>query len=262
MTDIMTLAGRVVAAVDGLPGMVGVSLGGSAQAGLADGDSDIDLHVYWRAPLAEPNERAARLKAIADSVHVDIRSWGLEDHLTIKGRSAELIYVHLDDLRTHVEQAYGEGLNGEGYTTAVLYSVAECTLLHDPSGIVALIRDRLRAQYPDATRRVLLQHNPPLLQTYLKHLRLAQRRGDLLSVQHRRYTVQMVYFNLLFALNKRYHPGEKRLHIHGERCPIRPEDQTERWLKITRFSADDPELPAQLEAISNELIELVRLKLK
>lgn len=77
---------------------------------------------------------------------------------------------------------------------------------------------RLNDEFPEPTGDLILRHHTPLLGTYVRHLRLAQTRGDLLSVQHRRYTVQMVFFNLLFTLNRRYHPGESG----GYRPDLRP----------------------------------------
>ncbi|MBK9715886.1 MAG: nucleotidyltransferase domain-containing protein [Kouleothrix sp.] len=117
---------QIVATVAGLSGVVAISLGGSHSAGLADSSSDLDLHVYCREPLAPPADRATRLAQVADpgSLEVDIRDWGLEDHLRVAGRDAELIYVPLDDLRAEVERAYRAGLAGEAFTTARLYYVA------------------------------------------------------------------------------------------------------------------------------------------
>ena len=252
---------QIVGATADLPGFAAISLGGSAATGLADERSDLDLHVYWRAPLATPAERAARLAQIADagSVVVDILDWGREDNLRIGGRPAELIYTSLDEMRAEVEQAYGDGLISEGYTTARLFYIASGRPLHDPAGELSALRERLLAGYPEPTRRRLLQYHPALLRTYLGHLRLAQSRGDLLMVQHRRYTVQMVFFNLLFALNRRYHPGEKRLLIHSQGCTLQPANLAARWSRVARLAADDPELAAALGGLVDDLCGLIEV---
>ena len=252
---------QIVAAMADLSGPVAISLGGSAATGLADARSDLDLHVYWRQPLATPDERAVRLAQVADagSVEVHILSWGLEDHLCIGGRPVELIYVPLDDLRTEIEQAYGEGLITEGYTTARMFYMANGRPLYDPTGELSVLRERLLAAYPMPTRRLLLQHHPALLRMYFDHLRLAQSRGDLLMVQHRRYTLQMVFFNLLFALNQRYHPGEKRLLAHSEKCTLRPANLTARWERVARLAADDPQLAQVLGSLVDDLCMLIEV---
>jgi hypothetical protein len=67
----------------------------------------------------------------------------------------------------------------------------------------------------------------------------------------------MVFFNLLFALNRRYHPGEKRLLIHGERCPLRPDDMLARWSHAARLPADNPQLARTLEGLMDDLSTLI-----
>jgi hypothetical protein len=255
------IIGQVVAAVAELPGFAAISLGGSAATGLADGRSDLDLHVYWRAPLATPAERAARLVQIADagSVEVEILEWGREDNLRIGGRLVELVYAPIDELIAEAEQAYGAGLITEGYTTARLFYVASGRPLYDPAGELSALRERLLGAYPEPTRRLLLRYHPALLRTYLGHLRLAQARGDLLMVQHRRYTVQMVYFNLLFALNRRYHPGEKRLLIHSRSCTLLPPGLAARWERSAHLAADDPELAQVLGGLVDDLCSLIEV---
>jgi hypothetical protein len=215
--------------------------------------------VYWRAPLAEAALREQRLSAVADagSVAIGILTWGLEDHFALAGRNAELIYVSLDELLADVEQAYGAGLEGEGFTTANLNYVANGRPQYDSTGELLALRARLLAAYPEATRRRLLASHPELLRVYLAQLRRAQARGDLLYVQHRRYTAQMVFFNALFALNRRYHPGEKRLLIHAERCPLRPADCAERWSHVARIPADDMALADALGELVEDLCKLI-----
>ena len=205
---------RVAGVVGQLSGVVAVALGGSAGAGLADAASDLDFHVYWEAPLAPPDERAACLAAVADAGSLRVRdgaaSWTLEDWFAVDGRAIELIYVAWGDVPVEIEWAYREGLTGEGFTTARLYNVARGRAFHDPAGLLGAVQKRLNRAYPEATRAALLRRQPALLGVYLKQLRVAQGRGDLLFAQHRRYTLQMVFFDLLFALNRQYHPGEKR----------------------------------------------------
>ncbi len=250
---------RVVAVLVDMPHVVGVSLGGSTGTGLADASSDLDLHVYWRPPLMTPEERASRLSQIGDvgSVRVDVRSWGLEDHVGVSGRLVELIYQHFDDLWGHVEQAYTSALQDEGYTTAQLHSVANGRLLYDPSGTLLALRKRLHTEFPEATRQHLLRYHPALLRMYVNHIGRAQGRGDLLFVQHRRYTVQMLFFNLLFALNRIYHPGEKRLVQHLQRCVLQPHDCTARWLHTTTLAANDSALADALGQLVADLTTLI-----
>lgn len=252
-------AQQVAEAAIGIPGVIAVSLGGSLANDLADEQSDIDLHVYWRAPLAATAERAVCLAAVADpgTIVREVGDWGLEDHLVVGGRLAELVYVELGDLWVEVERAYGEGLAGEGFTTAVLTFAAQGRPLLDPQGELAALRARL-VTYPEPTRARVLGSHPRLLHAYLGQFRKAQGRHDLLFAQHRRYTIQMVFFNLLFALNRRFHPGEKRLLVHSERCSLRPARLAERWSEIALRPVDDMVVADMLEELVDELCELAQ----
>lgn len=252
---------RVVEVIGTLRGVIAVALGGSTAARVADVQSDLDLYVYWTEPLATAAERAARLAAVADpgSLRVGLTSWGfVEDHLAVGGRPTELIYPHWDGVRGEVERAYDVGLVGPGFTTAVLYTIAHGRPLHDPSGALGVVRDRLNRAFPEATRAALLRRGTPLLGFHLARLRQAQGRGDLLFVQQLRATLQLLYFDVLFALNRVYHPGEKRLLEHARRCPLRPVEGEAHWRSAARRSADDPALATDLAALVRELSDLVR----
>lgn len=253
---------RVVEVAGRLPGVVAVSLGGSAGAGLADAASDLDFHVYWEAPLAPPDERVARLAAVADADSLRVRdgvaSWTLEDRFAVDGHPVELIYVRWGDVPAEVEWAYREGLTGEGFTTARLYNVARGRALHDPAGVLGAVQERLNRAYPEATRAALLRRQPARLALHLQQLRVGQGRGDVLFVQHSRAKLQMIFFDLLFALNRLYHPGEKRLLAHAARCPLRPADCAARWERAARFPADVAALAEDLGALVGDLCDLVR----
>ncbi|HEX8682286.1 MAG TPA: DUF4037 domain-containing protein [Ardenticatenaceae bacterium] len=253
-----TLA-RLLVALTPLRGVEAISLGGSTQAGLADDDSDLDLHVWWLPSLVSADERAIALSPLADvgSLRVAIQSWGLEDHLSIGGTPIELIYFRLDEVQTGVAHAYGEGLDGESFTTALLYSVAQGQPLYDPTGALQEMRERLNGGFPEATFQAVLERRSPLLHVTINQVRRAQRRQDLLSVQQKRATFQGIFFNLLFTLNRCYHPGEKRLLTHSQRCLLCPSQFEERWVASARMAADDPALPNILEELADDLLHLI-----
>lgn len=245
----------------GLPGVAAIALGGSSASGLADASSDLDVYMYYRSPLAASADREVRLRPLADegTLEMDIPTFGLEDHLHVQGKLIELVYLDLDRLSAEAAQAYSQGLSSEGYTTALLYILFRSQVLHDATGEVTTLRERLRTSYPEPTRAQLLHEHPELMRYYLELLRISQGREDLLYVQQMRYNIHMIFFNLLFALNRLYHPGGKRLLAHAQQCAIQPSELAERWNNIARLGADDHALPGRLEALIDDLLRLIEV---
>ena len=247
---------RLADAVVTMPGVVAVGLGGSRASGLADEASDTDLYAFFRHPLPTAVDRHTALTAVfsAGDVREDT-TFGLEDHVVLADHLIEVVYLDLDDLTHQVDHAYADGLADEGYATAFLHTVTSSIVLADPAGDLATLRERLTT-YPEATRRRMIATLPPLLDIYLAQLDTAAARQDLTSVQQRRTHVQTVYFSLLFAVNRRYHPGEKRLLDHGESCPVRPADHRRRWTRVCRLAADSPALRRELRTLVDDLVAL------
>jgi hypothetical protein len=235
-----------------LPGIRGVLLGGSRASGFADADSDTDLYTLRRGPLPDRDARAAALAPLADGGRVvEETAWGVEDHLRITGRLVEII--HLDLATLPVDEAYGPGLAPNGYTTAFLNTLSGGLVVADPLGELAALRARL-AVYPEATRARILAQAAEELPGYLGQLKKAQSRGDWTSAVNRRSALQAAWFDALFALNRRYHPGEKRLMTHLASCSILPDAAAARWASVSLMGADDPALIEAMRSLVEELL--------
>ena len=69
--------------------------------------------------------------------------------------------------------------------------------------------------YPESLRQNIISKNMEMLHgviaSYDAQIINAYQRGDFVSVNHRISAYLASYFDIIFALNKMYHPGEKRL---------------------------------------------------
>lgn len=244
----------LAAALLPLAGVAAVALGGSRASGLADAASDTDLYALCPTGVPDAAARVRALAPLADGGRVRRETaWGDEDHLHLDGRLVEIVY--LDGSVLDVERFYDPGAEPTGYTTAFLHTLAGAVGVADPDGTLAALQERLRT-FPEATRARILAQAPSELAGYLTQLRAAQSRGDWTSVTHRRAALQTAWFDLLFALNRRYHPGEKRLLPHAETCPRRPDALRARWTAAALAPADDPGLPDALAALVDDLLAL------
>lgn len=244
----------LAAALLTVPGIVAVLLGGSRASGLDDAASDTDLYALRRGPLAADEVRAAALAPLADDGHVDAQDiWGPEDRLHISGRLVEVMHLDLDEI--DLDSAHNPGLDPNGYTTAFLFTLANGVIVADPAGELAEVQRRL-ADYPEATARRILAHAPVELAGYLDQLSKAQRRGDWASVLHRRTAWQTLWFDCLFALNRRYHPGEKRMVEHAEGLDQLPHDFGRRWRDLSMLPGTAADLMPQSQALTDDLLAL------
>lgn len=151
-----------------VPGIVGVTLGGSRARGTHTPESDTDLGLYYRPPLdvARLGELArdvagpgARVTAPGEwGPWVDGGAW-----LTVDGAAIDWIYRDVDRVRAsredaragrvrfHAQVGHPLGVPDFAYAGEIALAVA----LADPTGELAALQDATRT-YPDALRRALV----------------------------------------------------------------------------------------------------------
>lgn len=244
----------VAAALVSVPGVRAVSLGGSRAVGLDDRGSDTDLYAWYRGALADPRVRKRALGDLAaDLVSYDI--FGPEDHWHTDGRLVEVVYLDLDVIESLARDAATDGLGGEVCATAFLHTAYAGVPIDDPFGDLERLRAEL-ATFPEATRRRQFAELPLMADEFASQLAKAQSREDWPMVVRRRAGLVDVVVSLVFALNRRYHPGEKRLLVHVDACPVRPVDLVGRLEAACLTDPDDASLAPQLLALVAETAAL------
>jgi hypothetical protein len=115
-----------------------------------------------------------------------------------------------------------------GYSTSLCHSVLQATALFDRRGWFKALQNRLKSTpYPDALVEGIIKMNLPVLggtiHSYEQQIRLAFRRRDRISLNHRTTAWLASYFDILFAANRRFNPSEKRLLTHAQALPTMPD---------------------------------------
>ena len=160
--------GEVAARLAGVPGVVGVLLGGSRARRTHTAESDTDLGLYYRPPLdvAALRELARDVAAPGGNV-TEPGEWGPwvdgGGWLTVDGSAMDWIYRDLD----RVEQAWRDAERGRyafhvqaGHPLGVpdfAYpgEVALGVILADPGGELAALQHRTRAYPPALAERLV-----------------------------------------------------------------------------------------------------------
>jgi hypothetical protein len=213
----LALARRLGAAFADLREVEAVALGGSHANLVADAGSDIDLYVYapgGEVAVARRVEIAAQARGAAE---IDNRFFETGDEWIddATGIAVDAMYRDPRWIEDQLDRVLVRHQASTGYSTAFCHNIASSTVLFDRSGWYAALVERARAPYPEPLRRAIIAKNHPLLRrtrsSYLHQIERAVARGDLVSVNHRVAAFVASYFDVVFAVNRLLHPGEKRL---------------------------------------------------
>lgn len=223
----LQLASKIADRFRLLPEVEAIAMAGSRAAGHAGEGSDIDLYVYTTAGLSPAQREAIGREFSADVQVVDY--WG--DSLVWvdpeTGIEIETMFFSTEFMTDQVERSLLRHQPSPGSTTAFAYTVAISKILYDPHHWLADLQQHTQQPYPEELARAIVQFNFRMLRgippSYPNQIAQAVKRGDLVSVNHRTAALFACYFDILFAVNRRLHPGNKRLlALTDKLCPTRP----------------------------------------
>lgn len=222
-------AAEIAAAFGTLPEVLAVTLAGSRTVGMTDPRSDYDMYVYATAeiPVAARRRIAERF---ADRLELDNRYWepGDEWRNSADDLHVDLMYRSPQWIEEQLERILARHEAWVGFSTCFWYNVQTSRALFDRDGWFAALQVRAAVPYPEPLRRAIVAKNYPILRnthsSYIYQLTSAVARRDRVSVNHRVAALLASYFDILFAVNRLPHPGEKRLvAFAAQRCARLPE---------------------------------------
>lgn len=225
----LELANHLAAAFQTFPQVKAIAISGSLASGMADNTSDIDLYFYLIAPIPT-EERMALIRSLGPaSGTYNEPFWGLGDewYHAESGIMADCIYWRADWMEDQISRLLDRFEASQGYTTCFWHTVRQSRALYDPQGWFAKLKEKADRPYPEELRQSILAMNHPTLRrvatSYHQQLSKAVKRDDPVSVNHRLTEMLRCYFDILFAVNRVTHPGEKRLLSFAGQLPRLPE---------------------------------------
>jgi len=263
--DVRDVAAAIAERFAALDSVTAVTLAGSRTVATTDASSDYDLYVYTTAEI-DPELRHELALAFADCLEIDNRFWEPGDewqdsatglHVDIMYRSPEWIEAQL----TRVLEQYEASV---GYSTCFWYNVRVSRILFDREGWFGNLQVRADVPYPEELRRAIVAKNWPILRntfsSYVYQLTSAVARNDRVSINHRIAALLASYFDILCAVNRLPHPGEKRLVQFARRhCTRLPEGMSAQLDAVLTAAGGngDAVLPS-VHALLNGLETLLR----
>jgi hypothetical protein len=259
------LLSRLVVALDPVPGIEAIALGGSRARGTATAASDYDIGLYYRG--CRPIDIAVLSKVVASlddrgaaAEVTPLGGWGPwidgGGWLLIGGVHVDLLYRDLDRVALAIDDAqagkvephYQPGHPHAFLPTIYVGEVAHARALHDPTGSLAALQART-SPYPPALAAALRQRFEWEASFSIANARKSLDRGDVSYVAGCAFRAVASLCQVLFALNGKWLLNEKGAVAEVDGFPLKPADFAPR---IARVYAD---LGAGLHAVGLDRLE-------
>jgi predicted nucleotidyltransferase len=208
-----------------------IALGGSFASDHQDVQSDIDLYVYFseghELSCAQRNHFLDRRQA--QYREIGNQFWELGDEWQeATGIFVDVTYRTKSWIEEQLRKVLEHHEASTGYSTCLWGNVLSSRLLFDQPGWYSQLQDKVRVVYPEPLRQAIIGKNYPILRqtisSYKHQLEKALARRDMVSVNHRTAAFVASYFDIVFAINRIPHPGEKRLvQLVKRDCKVIPQ---------------------------------------
>jgi hypothetical protein len=207
-----------------------IALGGSLTDGIIDNDSDIDIYVYTQTDIPlEDRQKIMEQSGGSTSANLGMTYWGQGDEWfnTPTGIEVDIVYFDALWMESQIQRVIDKHKASQGYTTCLWHTIRHSLILLDPQRWFQSLQIKASLDYPDALRQNIVALNHPVLRdvipAYANQLTKAVKRHDLVSVNHRLAALLACYFDIIFAVNRELHPGEKKLlDLAQTRCAKLP----------------------------------------
>ena len=233
-----------------------IVLGGSRTTGKHDLESDYDVYVYLNRELNTEKRRSA-LAQTCKYMEINNTYWEREDDCILSnGINIDFIYRTIEDMTQSLVNTL-ENHNAQcGYTTCICHNIFTSQVLFDPKGLFSEMVKRFTMPYPEPLRENIILKNRELLEgkipSYLHQIEKAVKRNDVISINHRMTEFLASFFDILFALNRTFHPGEKRLiELSNALCKYLPVDFESDMHSLFVVNEKEEVIPVMRKLISN-----------
>lgn len=206
-----------------------IVLSGSKTSLINDEMSDYDVYIYSKEKVdIETRKNFAEKYSSYCELGNDYFEYG--DEFIINDISFDFMYRNLAFAENEINYIWRKCNSKIGYTTAFLYNIKNSKIIYDKDSKFQNLQNELNKEYPEKLKENIIKKNFAVMKykkcaSFFEQLEKAIKRKDIVSVNHRISAILSSYFDILFALNKELHPGEKKLIKYAYKlCKSLPEN--------------------------------------
>ena len=204
-----------------------MAIGGSRAVKRNDEFSDYDVCVYCTEPVPT-EQRVSVLEKYCGSMVLDNHYREHEDVCIMEdGTELNIIYRNLDEFLAGIDRVVEHYEVLDGCTTCMWHDLLTGRIAYDKGGLLAAAKEKYQVPYPQKLKDNIISHHMNLIKygipSYILQIDKAMKRGDMVNINQSVNRFLSSYFDILFALNEKKHPGEKRLvQVSLDECGILP----------------------------------------
>lgn len=204
-----------------------ITVSGSRTSSSFDQDSDVDFYVYSDDPIPIDVRRQVA-ETYGSSVEVGNQYWEdgdewIDEKTKLK---VDIMFRNYEWTHNELDKVINKHDAKLGYTTSIWHNISKSIIIYEKENSFTQLKQIASAKYADELQYAIIEKNGPVLRrnhsSYLNQVRKSVLRQDSVSIISRISAFQDSFFDVLFAINKKTHPGEKRLIDHSEElvnCP-------------------------------------------
>lgn len=245
-----------------LPEVEAIAIGGSTSAKTSDNTSDIDVYVFSRTGI--PLEKRKNIiKPISTKHEIGGEYFGSGDEFLVDeiNQQLDLMYWDMSWFENVIENVWIKHYPSNGYTTCFLFTLKNFSIIYDKNNWLKNLQEKINTEYPIELQKNIIHRNLMLMKdkpfaSYYEQIEKAIKRNDITSINHRISAFVASYFDVIFAINKQLHCGEKRLiNYVKNNCAIIPNNFEENLQKL--FTQPNNETLSILKDIIRELKDVL-----
>ncbi|WP_163970330.1 nucleotidyltransferase domain-containing protein [Oceanobacillus halotolerans] len=261
---------RVSKALEGIPGIVGIVLGGSRARDTHHHDADIDIGIYYDEEAGFQVEPVGVIATQLDDEHhenllTSLGEWGDWINgggwLVVDGYHVDLIFrdIHKvsrvidDSLVGNVTSHYHAGHPHAYLSVMYMGEIAICNILADPTNQIAELKEKT-TPYPKPLQDAIVSYFMFEANFSLLFTMDNVDKDDISYVAGHAFRIISCLNQVLFALNENYCINEKKAVQMIEMFPIKPVNYKKRVDRLFTMLSADSQRTRQSIDLLNELV--------